>query len=101
MRDYRAYIIGIDGHRFLKAAQFASDHPNDVAAVKAAEQLLDGHDIELWDCARLVASFDHASHAITIGDDQMSALRVVPDQSLVPTVEVESKERAQSAAAAA
>jgi hypothetical protein len=24
MRDYRAYILGIDGHRFLKAAGFLS-----------------------------------------------------------------------------
>ena len=55
MRDYRAYILGIDGHRFIKAKEFSSDHPNDAAALKAARQLIDGHEVELWDCGRLVA----------------------------------------------
>jgi hypothetical protein len=55
MRDYRAYILGIDGHRFIKAKEFSSDHPNDAAALKAAKQLIDGHEVELWDCGRLVA----------------------------------------------
>jgi hypothetical protein len=57
MRDYRAYILDIDGHRFIKAAEFLSDHPDDATAMKAAEQLVDGHDVEVWDCGRLVARF--------------------------------------------
>ena len=92
MREYRAYIFGIDDHRFLKVAQFSSDHPDDATALQAAERLVDGHDVELWDCARLVARFDHKSRAI-VCSDEMAALRLVSDQSLVPTVEIESKER--------
>lgn len=55
MRDYRAYIFGIDGHRFIKASEFLSDHQDDATAMKAAEELVDGHDVEVWDCGRLVA----------------------------------------------
>jgi hypothetical protein len=73
MPEYRAYIFGIDGHRFIRAADFLSDHPNDDAAMKAAEQLLDGHDVELWDGGRLVAKFDH-SRAIAVGDEQPKAV---------------------------
>jgi hypothetical protein len=69
MPEYRAYMIGIDGHRFIKAAQFLSDHPDDATALKAAEQIVDRHDVELWDCARLVARIDHTSRANAICDD--------------------------------
>lgn len=55
MRDYRAYILGVDGHRFIKAKEFSSDYPDDAAALKAAKRLLDKHEVELWDCGRLVA----------------------------------------------
>ena len=55
MRDYRAYIMGIEGHRFIKAKEFLSDHPDDATALNAAKQLLDGHEIEVWDRGRLVA----------------------------------------------
>jgi hypothetical protein len=95
MREYRAYILGIDGHRFLKVAQFASDQPDDLTAMKAAERLLDGHDVELWDCARLVARFDHETRAVVVSDDRILAgLKVVPDESLVPASDIESTERA-------
>jgi hypothetical protein len=57
MRDYRAYIFGIEGHRFIKVAEFLSDHPDDTTAMEAAKRLVDGHDVELWDCGRLVARF--------------------------------------------
>jgi hypothetical protein len=52
MPEYRAYIIGIDGH-FIKA-EFLSNHANDAAAIEAARQLVDGHDVELWDRDRMV-----------------------------------------------
>jgi hypothetical protein len=55
MRDYRAYIFGVGGHRFVKVKDFVSDLPDDVAALSAARQLVDGHEVELWDCGRLVA----------------------------------------------
>jgi hypothetical protein len=55
MRDYRAYILGIDGHRYIRVEKFLRDHPDDDAAVNAAKQLTDKHDVEVWDCGRLVA----------------------------------------------
>jgi hypothetical protein len=73
MSDYRVYIIGIDGHRFIKADQFMSNHPDDATAMKAAEQLVDGYDVELWDCARLVGRIAHKSRTNAIRDDQTKA----------------------------
>jgi hypothetical protein len=55
MGDYRAYILGIDGHRFVWVADFSSDHPDDAAALNAAKLLTDEHDVEVWDGGRLVA----------------------------------------------
>ena len=55
MRDYRVYILGIDGHRFVRVKEFLSDHPDDNAALTAARSLTDKHEVEVWDCARLVA----------------------------------------------
>jgi hypothetical protein len=55
MGEYRAYILGIDGHRFVIVKEFSSNQPDDAAALSAAKQLVDGHDVELWDCGRLVA----------------------------------------------
>ena len=57
MRDYRAYILGIDGHRFIRVEDFLSNHLDDAAALNAAKQLTDKHDVEVWDCGRLVARF--------------------------------------------
>ena len=88
MRNYRAYIFGVDGHRYQKVPQFASDHAGDLAAIKAAEQLVDGHDIELWETARLVARFDHKSGSVMTYDQSlMSALHTVPSESLAPSIE--------------
>jgi hypothetical protein len=55
MRDYRAYILGIDGHRFVWAKDYVADQPNDAAALSAAKGLTDKHDVEVWDGGRLVA----------------------------------------------
>jgi hypothetical protein len=55
MPDYRAYILAVDGQRFVWAKDFLTDHPNDAAAVDAAKQLSDEHDVELWEGCRLVA----------------------------------------------
>ena len=38
MGDYRAYILGIDGHRFVWAEDFPNDQPHDGAAMNAARQ---------------------------------------------------------------
>ena len=57
MSYYLAYILGKDGHRFAKVAEFLSDHPDDAAAMEAAKQLDDEHQVELWERGRLVAQF--------------------------------------------
>jgi hypothetical protein len=54
MADYRAYIIGEDGH-FFKA--FPLDCANDGEAMEKAKSLVESHNVELWDHARKVASF--------------------------------------------
>jgi hypothetical protein len=35
------------------------DMPDDAAAIAAAQQLVDGHDVELWQRDRKIAKFDH------------------------------------------
>lgn len=98
MRDYRAYVFGTDKHRYQKVEQFASDYADDRAAMKAAEQLVDGHDVELWECARLVARFDHKSGSIMTPDQiPMTALQAIPSESLAPSAEAEGKEPAHAA----
>ena len=57
MPDYRVYVIEMDGH-------FSSSIPlecaDDTEAMEKAKQLVDGHDVELWQrdrkVARLIAS---------------------------------------------
>jgi hypothetical protein len=55
MPDYRAYIIGLDG-RIQKAVEL--DCWDDEAAIERAQQLVDGHDVELWQNERKIATFD-------------------------------------------
>jgi hypothetical protein len=55
MPDYRAYLIGSDGH-FYKA--IALDAPDEAAAIAAAERLVDGHDVELWQRDRKIGKFE-------------------------------------------
>ena len=58
MPEYRAYLIGQDGLFFN--AEFIRCE-NDEAAIQAARQLVDGHDVELWLGDRKVAKFDALS----------------------------------------
>ena len=55
MADYRAYIVGEDGH-FLDCE--ARRWMDDRQAVEWAKQLVDGHAIELWCGERFVAKFE-------------------------------------------
>jgi hypothetical protein len=71
MRDYRAYIFDIDGHRFIRVKDFLSDYRDDAAALSAAKQLTDKHDVEVWDCGRLVAR-------LSPGEEVMSSPGLVP-----------------------
>jgi hypothetical protein len=52
MSDYRAYIVGHDGCFHSSKAIMAED---DDQALKVAEQLVDGHDVELWQLDRKIA----------------------------------------------
>jgi hypothetical protein len=98
MRDYRAYVFGTDNHRYQKVEQFARNHADDRTAMKAAEQLVDGHDVELWECARLVARFDHKSGSVLTPDQiSVAALQAVPSASLAPSEEIEGKASANAA----
>lgn len=52
MSDYRAYIVGTDGHFQSSEVIIADD---DTQAVKIAEKLVDGHDVEVWQLDRKIA----------------------------------------------
>ena len=56
MAHYRAYVIAQDGH-FIKSVIL--DCVDDNAAIESAKQLVDGHDIELWQLDRQIAKFEH------------------------------------------
>ena len=52
MREYRAYLIGRDGHIVHRVDILCVD---DEAAKERAQLLVDSHTVELWQGARLVA----------------------------------------------
>ena len=54
MQDYRAYILGPDGHVKDRVDFFSTD---DEAAKERAKQLVDGHDVELWHRDHRIATF--------------------------------------------
>ena len=56
MHAYRAYLLDQGGH-VIKAVELVCE--GDAAASQAARQLVDGHDVELWDRARKIAIFKH------------------------------------------
>jgi len=56
MPDYRAYIIGPDGHVIDRFEFLAAD---DEAAKHKAKQYVNDHDVELWHRDRKVGDFKH------------------------------------------
>jgi hypothetical protein len=52
MTDYRAYIVGTDGH--FKGAEIIAA-PDDETAIETAKKLVNGSGVELWDMDRKVA----------------------------------------------
>ena len=56
MQEYRAYIVGNDGH-FLRAVDIFCE--DDHTAKEKAKQLVDGHDVELWQLDRKIETFRH------------------------------------------
>jgi hypothetical protein len=57
MKDYRAYILGPDGHVQARVDLIYADDEN--AAKEQAKRLVDGHDVELWQLDRKIATFTH------------------------------------------
>jgi hypothetical protein len=53
MSAYRFYAIERDGH--IVRPPVERDYPQDGEALKEARQLVNGHDIEVWQSSRLVA----------------------------------------------
>jgi hypothetical protein len=49
--EYRAYVVGLDGH-FIRPHIFIAE--DDAAAVENARQFVEGHDIEIWSGARFI-----------------------------------------------
>ena len=94
MPEYRAYILGIDGHRFIRVAEFSSDYSDDGAALNAAKKLIDGHDVEVWDCGRLVARLDHRDGNPISDFPTLAELPKLIDEFIVPAIKIESKELA-------
>ena len=58
MPEYRAYIIGYDGH-FQSSVNL--ECADDAEASDEAKKLVDGHDVELWQRDRMVAKFEHSA----------------------------------------
>ena len=56
MNEYRAYVMGHDGH-IKNSRTFVCESDDD--ATVWAKQLVDGHDIELWSGERFVIRLDH------------------------------------------
>ena len=54
MNEYRAYLLRPDGHVHSRV-DLLCDH--DEAAKERAKQLMDGHDVELWQLDRKIATF--------------------------------------------
>jgi hypothetical protein len=55
MIEYRAYIVGHDGH-VVSSQSFTCD--TDADAIVWAKQLVDRHDVELWSGKRFVRRLD-------------------------------------------
>ena len=60
MPDYRVYVVGTDGHFFDAVPLECAD---DSEAMEQAKQLVDGHDVELWQRDRKVATFERTPKA--------------------------------------
>jgi hypothetical protein len=56
MAEYRAYVVGPDGHFIAAEPLVCAD---DAEAVEAARRFVDGHDVELWSGVRLVVRLKH------------------------------------------
>ena len=58
MAHYQAYLVGQDSY-FIKVVDLECE--DDDAARKRAQNMVDGHDVELWQRTRRIAKFEHGS----------------------------------------
>jgi hypothetical protein len=58
MQEYRAYVMGPDGHVQSRVDIRCDD---EAEAIRLAKQLVDGHDVELWQLDRQIETFRHTS----------------------------------------
>ena len=56
MNEYRAYIVGVDGHFIGFEPLICRD---DTGATEKALHLVDGHDVELWSRERFAIQLSH------------------------------------------
>jgi len=56
MEEYRAYVMGPDGHIESRIDIVCRD---EIDAKERAKALVNGHDIELWHGDRVIAKFRH------------------------------------------
>ncbi len=68
MPEYRVFLVGHDGH-FSGFEAMVCD--NDAKAIEEAKQFVDGHDVELWNGARLVVVLQHTSNEVRAFDRQI------------------------------
>ena len=59
MVEYRAFLIGKDGHFYDAVPLVCAD---DTEAIQKAKQIFNSHDIELWQSDRLVATLKAISN---------------------------------------
>lgn len=57
MSNFRAYVIGHDGHIVQRIDLDQCQDENEAREV--AKRLVDGHDVELWELARRIERFRH------------------------------------------
>ena len=60
MSDYRVYIMGPDGHVQNRVDLLCDD---EAEAIRLAKQLVDGHDVELWQLDRMIETIRHTSNS--------------------------------------
>ena len=63
MQEYRAYIVGPDGHVQKRVDLRCNDGDE---AIELARQLVDGHDVELWQLDRQIRTFKHTRDSFTL-----------------------------------
>jgi hypothetical protein len=62
MPEYRIYVLALEGH--FQSSIALPNCLDDAAAIKAAVQFIDGHDIELWQLDRKVGSIDYKTKSL-------------------------------------